>query len=188
MSWMMPRRIFLIKVLQLVEETQRLALVEGHRYGDVVTADGLLTRSLRARFGRKMIRRTPFIYDQMFKDLNMDDRALWDERRYFVKVFGFSSLFSLSGKVFIGEWHTLTDRPRFCPVIVSKRMMGGCLKFEFSLLTALSKSEPFARPLCIDGDPREWLIVPAGKALAQLFKWQAGAPDLVFPTEAHVEV
>ncbi|NIJ75595.1 hypothetical protein FHT08_000643 [Xanthomonas campestris] len=171
----------MIKVLQILEKTQQPTLVERHRHVDVVTGDGLLTRAFRAKFGRKKIRRTPFIYDQAFEDLNPDDRALWDNKRYFIKVFGFASLFPSSGKSSMGQWHTSIDKPRFCPVIVSSRMIGGVSTFEFSLLTALSKSEPLVRPLCIYGDPRDWLTVSADEAFARLFKWQVGDPDLVFP-------
>lgn len=171
----------MIKVLQILEKTQRPAIVDDHRYMDVFTGDGLLTRSFRAKFGRKKIRRTTFIYDQTLEDLHSDDRALWDEKRYFIQVVGFVSSFFLSGKASVGQWNTLADRPRFCPVIVSSRMIGGVLKSEVSLLTALSKSEPFVRPLCIYGDPRDWLATSADNALTQLFKWQVGKPDLVFP-------
>ncbi|NIK07744.1 hypothetical protein GGR60_000240 [Xanthomonas arboricola] len=172
----------MIKVLQIVEKTQQPTLVEEHRYMDVVTGDGLLTNSFRAKFGRKRVRRTPFIYDQTLEDLNQHDHALWNEKRYFIKVFGFASLVLSSGKASMGQWHTFINRPRFCPVVVSDRMIDGVITSEFSLLTALSKTQPFVRPLCIYGDPKDWLTVSADNALTQLFKWQVGDPDLVFPT------
>ncbi|CAD2249670.1 hypothetical protein [Xanthomonas arboricola] len=172
---------FLIKVLQFVEKTQPYAPVVEHRYVDIYKADGLLTASFRAKFGRKRIRRSSFIYDQMLEDLNPNDRALWTKKRCFIEVSGFSSFFVVSGEVFVGQWHTLIGRPRFCPVIVSDRMVNGVITCEFSLLTALSKLDPFVRPLCIDGDPRGWLTMSSAEALAHLFKWQVGGPDLIFP-------
>lgn len=171
----------MIKVIQMIEKGQIPALVEARHYMDVFTRDGLLTNSFRAKFGRKRVRSTPFTYDQTVEDLSPDDRALWDEKRCFIQVIGFSSLFFLLGKASIGQWRTLIDRPRFCPVLVSSRMIGEVLTYEFSLLTAISKSEPFVRPLCICGDPRDWLMMSADNAISHLFKWQVGRPDVVCP-------
>lgn len=52
--------------------------------------------------------------------------------------------------------------------------IGGRLQMGFSLLVASSASMPTHRPLCIDGDVKQWLHVGGKVAMLHLAPWQLG--------------
>ncbi len=168
-----------VLLIQNKDESQKAGVVETNQAINLTARDGLLVKAIYAHYGRRRVRRSPFLYSQTMAELTATDLENWADAICFIKVSGFTAPFPPAGDSVVASWYTLAERPRFCPAIHSKRMVNGKVRHEFSTLLAKVKTTPNLRPLCISGDPVEWLRLSAQEAASRLYTWQVGEPDLI---------
>ncbi|CAD0353247.1 hypothetical protein [Xanthomonas hortorum] len=138
---------------------------------DILIADRGGKREERATFGRRAPGQQRSIHMQEPSWLGGVDLAIWETQRCAIPLCGFVCTASADGST-AATWLSQDNGEVYAAGLRNVMDIGGRLQMGFSLLVASSASMPTHRPLCIDGDVKQWLQLGGKVAMLHLTPWQ----------------